>query len=214
MKKRLLAVGDSWTYGDELKDTNSAWPSQLADLLDYQVCNMGMSGASNTSILRRTLGELAVNDYDLVVIGWTSPGRIEWKDAKDSAYVMWPGQADAANVFMRKPWRLELLNYINQHHDSEYLYEMYLTHIISLQSYFQAHNIKYKMIDTECNNYYRTVGSNVNKKLEAKINQGDFIGWGNFGMRELVSNCARGPGNHPLEQGHEKIAQEIYQRLK
>jgi hypothetical protein len=80
MKKQLLTVGDSFTYGDELADLYQAWPYKLADSIDYEVHNMGLSGSSNNSILRRTLEELSANHYDLLVIGWTSPGRIEWKD--------------------------------------------------------------------------------------------------------------------------------------
>lgn len=213
MKKKLLAVGDSWTYGDELENPRQAWPFVLAELLDYEVNNLGISGVSNASMIRRTLGELAINYYDLVVIGWTSPGRFEWKDSSGDPYDVWPGQHDAANVFVRKPWRVELSNYINRHHDSEYLYEIYLTHVISLQSYFQAQNIRYKMIDTACYNHYRTVGTESYKKLEAKIDAEHFIGWNKFGMSELTSNCPRGPGKHTLEQGHKKIATEIHQRL-
>ncbi len=86
MKNQLLTIGDSFTHGDELSDVYQAWPYRLSDKLGYEVHNLGQSGCSNASILRRTLEELATNHYDLVIIGWTYPGRIEWKDDIGIAY--------------------------------------------------------------------------------------------------------------------------------
>lgn len=214
MKKQLLTVGDSFTYGDELSDRYQAWPYQLADQLGYEVHNQGLSGSSNASIVRRTLEELAVNDYDLVVIGWTSPGRIEWKDDVGIAYNMWPGHAAAADFFADQPWRLELLNYISQHHNSAYLYEQYLIQVIGLQCYLQLHQIDYRMIDIRHSDYYRRVGAEQHDRLEAKVNTKTFVGWGKFGMIELTKHCPLGPGKHPLEKGHRLIANEIYKSLK
>ena len=214
MKKKLLAVGDSFTWGDELEDRSQAWPSLVAGLLDYEVNNMGLNGASNTSILRITLEELAINHYDQVVIGWSSPGRTEWKDPGGKPYNVWPGLIPAPGVWATEPWRRNLIEYINRHHDSGYLYQMYLTYVISLQSYLQVHNINYRMIDVASTNYYRTAGGKQHDKLEAMIDTKYFIGWKNFGMYELAYDCPRGPGRHPLEQGHIKIATAIHQSLQ
>ena len=213
MKKQLLTVGDSFTYGDELSDRYQAWPYQLADQLGYEVHNMGLSGASNASILRRTLEELAVNPYDLVIVGWTSPGRIEWKDDIGIAYNMWPGYPGAVDFFAEQPWRLDLLSYISQHHNSAYLYQQYLIQVIALQSYCLSNNIDYRMIDVRYNDYYRGVGAEQHEHLAAKINADNFIGWGQFGMIEITAGCPHGPGKHPLEKGHNTIANKIYQGL-
>lgn len=209
MKKQLLTVGDSFTYGDELTDVYQAWPYRLADLLDYEVYNMGQSGSSNASILRRTLGELATNHYDLVIIGWTSPGRIEWKDDIGIAYNVWPGYPTTTQFFKDHPWRADLVNYINQHHNSSYLYEQYLIQVISLQSYCQANNIDYRMITVKHNDYYRKVGAEIHEQLALKIDAEKYIGLGKFGMVELIKDCAVGSHGHPLEKGHERIADEI-----
>ena len=214
MKKKLLAVGDSFTWGDELEDRSQAWPCLVAGLLDHEVHNMGLNGASNTSILRITLKELAINHYDLVIIGWTNPGRIEWKDQSDKPYNVWPGQIPAPGVWATEPWRRNLIEYINRHHDSGYLYQMYLTYVISLQSYLQVHNINYRMIDVTHDNYYRTAGGKQHNKLEAMIDTKYFIGWKNFGMHSLAYEYPRGPVGHPLEQGHIKIATAIRQSLQ
>ena len=214
MKKQLLTVGDSFTYGDELKDRYQAWPYRLADLLDYEVHNMGQSGCSNASILRRTLEELTVNHYDLVILGWTSPGRIEWKDDIGVAYDIWPGYPPTKQFFQDHPWRTDLLNYISQHHNSAYLYQQYLIQVISLQSYCKAQRINYRMIDVKHNDYYRKVGAEMHDQLAAQIDKEMFLGWGEFGMVELTKGCAYGPGRHPLAKGHERIADEIAKYIR
>ena len=213
MKKQLLTVGDSFTYGDELTDRYQAWPYRLADKLGYEVYNMGQSGCSNTSILRRALEELAINHYDLVIIGWTSPGRIEWKDDIGIAYDIWPGYPHTTKFFKDHPWRVDFLNFISQHHNSDYLYQQYLIQTILLQSFCQVNSIDYRMLDVQWHNYYRKVGSEMHDKLEEKIDTTKFIGWQKFGMRELVADLPNGPQNHPLEQGHERIANEIAKHI-
>lgn len=213
MKKQLLTVGDSFTYGDELTDRYQAWPYKLADSLGYEVHNMGQSGCSNASILRRTIEELVINHYDLVVIGWTSPGRIEWKDDIGVAYDVWPGKPPESLFFQDHPWRINLLNYISQHHNSAYLYQQYLIQAISLQSYCRSNNIAYRMIDVRYNDYYRKVGAQMHDSLAEQIDAKMFVGWGEFGMIELTKGCAMGPNKHPLNQGHERIANEIAKHI-
>lgn len=213
MKKKLLAVGDSFTYGDELSDRYQAWPYRLADLLGYEVYNMGQSGCSNASILRRTLEELAVNHYDLLIVGWTSPGRIEWKDDIGIAYDIWPGYSPNTKFFEDHPWRVDFLNFISQHHNSAYLYQQYLIQVIALQSYCKVNNIDYRMLNIRHNDYYRNVGRDQHEQLSKQIDIDKFIGWEEFGMVELTKNFPQGPGHHPLEKGHERIANEIYTRI-
>lgn len=213
MKKKLLTAGDSFTYGDELSDRYQAWPYRLADLLDYELYNIGQSGCSNASILRRTLEELAVDRYDLVVVGWTSPGRIEWKDDIGDAYNVWPGYPPDAKFFEDHPWRVDYLNFISRHHNSAYLYQQYLIQVIALQSYCNSKNIEYRMMNIRQKDYYRNVGKELHEQLSAQIDTDKFIGWEEFGMAELTKDLPRGPGHHPLEKGHERIANEIYTRI-
>lgn len=212
MKKQLLTVGDSFTYGAELSDVYQAWPYRLADSIDYEVHNLGLSGCSNDSIIRRTLEESAINQYDLVVVGWTLPGRVEWKDQVGLPYNVWPGAS--AQFVQDQPWRQTLLDFISQHHNAEYLYQRYLQQVVLLQSYCQIRNIKLLMIDVMYNNYYRSVGREQHDKMENQIDKTKFIGWGNLGMVELTKNYPKGQGNHPLDQGHSEIAKTIYEHIR
>lgn len=214
MNKRLLTVGDSFTYGDELTDPFQAWPYKLANRINYALNNMGVSGASNDSILRRTFEELSCNHYDLLVVGWTSPGRIEWKDQIGIPYSIWPGFPNNSHFTSDHPWRKTLIDFVSQHHNPEYLYQRYLIQVLSLQSYCDTRGIKLLMIDIMQNNYYRAVGQEQHKDLEDQINKKHFVGWGKFGMTELTDHLPAGPGGHPLDQGHEKIAQTIYEHTR
>jgi hypothetical protein len=213
MKKKLLTVGDSFTYGDELDDIYMAWPYRLASLLNYQVVNLGQSGCSNTSIFRRTISEIAnaPESYDLVVIGWTSPGRIELKDHVGVAYDIWPGFQVHGDFFTMHPWREELVTYLNKYHNVEYLFEQYVINVLSLQSYLKANNIPYVMLDITGKDYYKK-SSPPDTRLIQQIDKNNFIGWGwdGFGMTEMAKGCPRGPKGHPLAEGHQKIANQIY----
>jgi hypothetical protein len=214
MKKQLLTVGDSYTYGDELTDRYQAWPYKLADQLGYEVHNMGLSGSSNTSIVRRTLEELSSNHYDLIVVGWTNPGRIEWKDQVGIAYNIWPGYPTNGQLVNDQPWRASLIEFVSQHHSPEYLYQQYLIQVLLLQSYCQTCKIDLVMIDMMQNNYYRAVGYEQHDKLENQIDKTKFVGWRKFGMKELTKELPCGPGGHTLDQGHKKIAKTIYEHIR
>jgi len=214
MKKQLLTVGDSWTYGDELPDIYQAWPYRLADAIGHEVHNMGMSGSSNASMLRRTFEELASNHYDLVIVAWSSPGRIEWKDNVGVAYNVWPGFFEAKRFLLETPWRSLLVEYISQHHSPEYLYQQYLIQVLSLQAYCKVNNIELLMIDLKYRDYYRKVGQEQHDKLEKQIDCDTFIGFGKFGMVELTKGMPHAIGGHPLQQGHERIANEIAKHIR
>ena len=49
-RRRILAVGDSYTYGYGV-DASKSWPAQLADITGDEVLNMGVSGYQSEEIL-------------------------------------------------------------------------------------------------------------------------------------------------------------------
>ena len=213
--KQLLTVGDSFTNGDELEDRSLAWPMQLGNRLGYQVDNRGESGSSNTSILRRTINYLSQSQYDLVVIGWTSPGRIEWKDSVNEEWDLWPG-FQSTEFFKDTPWRQDLLNYINQYHSPEYLFEMYLIQVISLQSYCRVNNIPCVMINTQYQDYYYRAGMQMPHmgNLSAQVCKELFVDQGETAMSTIAENTPKGPGGHFLELGHQLVADSLYKHIE
>ena len=85
---KLLTVGDSFTFGDELADRNVAWPFLLGKQLGYEVTNLGKPGSGNTRMVRHAVEQ--INNYDLIIIAWSHFARTELAD-ENGFYDIWPG---------------------------------------------------------------------------------------------------------------------------
>ena len=211
---KLLTVGDSFTYGEELADRNVAWPYLLGKQLGYEVTNLGKPSKSNTYIVRQAIEH--AHEYDLIVIAWSHFARIEFAD-DHGLYELWPG--NRGNLFNNKlSYRKNLLEYINRHHSDQYLYSQYLINIILLQSYLKQNNKKYIMLDSfnECYDP-TTPREKMRLSMPQLVNQIDsiyYLGWPNETMMEWTYGCSKGPGGHPLEAGHQIIANKIYEHIR
>jgi hypothetical protein len=73
----ILVNGDSFTFGDGLSSDENPWPYLM---FGSECKNIGESGSSNSSIVRRSLEEIYLNQFDKLIIGWSSLGRIEISD--------------------------------------------------------------------------------------------------------------------------------------
>lgn len=102
--KRLIANGDSWTFGTEIIDPEiknkfrtaqlnklilvignrpyrlaNIWPTHLANHFNAESVNLGHQGDCNNAIAERTIDYIARHDLrgpdNFVVIGWTAPER-------------------------------------------------------------------------------------------------------------------------------------------
>lgn len=205
---KILAVGDSFTYGYELADRQQAWPFLLGNMIDADVTNLAVPGSGNTQIVRNIVEH--ATDYDLVVVGWSSPGRIEFADQLGT-YDVWPGWQGKNKV----PHRVEIAKQLTLAHNDEYLFRQFLINIILVQAYLTAHNIPCIMASTQgqSEHYYN------NCKLLAldllnKINYNDFIEWPENGMAEWTFGCTQGPEHHFLEDGHERVAEKFYEHYR
>ena len=211
---KLLAIGDSFTYGDELADHNLAWPYLLGKHLGYEVTNLGKPGKSNTYIVRQSIEH--AHEYDLIVIAWSHFARIEFAD-DHGLYELWPG--NRGNLFNNKlGYRKDLLEYINRHHSDQYLYSQYLINIILLQSYLKQINKKYIMLDSFNESYNKDLPKDKLRKLAKhlidKVDQINYLGWPNETMQEWTYGTSQGPYGHFLEQGHEIVANKIYEYIR
>ena len=65
------------------------------------------------------------------------------------------------------------------------------------------------MLDTFNNNIYRK-----DNEVSNQIDQTYYIGWPNETMMEWTYNTPQGPGGHFLEQGHEQVADKIYEYIR
>lgn len=212
---KILCAGDSFTYGEELADTNNAWPFLLGRLIrqnrnnQVSVFNIAEPAASNDRILRTVLDAIAIDPLiDTVIIGWTSLGRTEFADEVGS-YDVWPGYQ--GNLFLRDgcSWRKELSEYVSKYHSTEWYVRRFYQQVVLLQSYLKLNNIKYLMMDTICNEYYKkkTYGSEI---YFTQIDTKNYIDFRTAGMCEWTYGCALGSNGHFLEDGHQQVAERIY----
>jgi hypothetical protein len=205
---KILAVGDSFTYGYELQDINNAWPCVLARKLNATVTNLAKPGGGNTQIVRNIVEH--ADQFDLVVIGWTSPGRIEFSD-QIGTYDIWPGW----NGKHRIPHRVEIAKQLTIAHNDQYLFRQFLINVILVQSFLISKNIPCIMASTQGNSehYYSSCKQN-NIDLLNKIDYNTFIEWPENGMAEWTFGCEQGPEHHFLENGHERVAEKFYEHYR
>jgi lysophospholipase L1-like esterase len=202
---KLLAVGDSFTYGEELSDLNNAWPYLLGNKLGYTVNNLAKPGSGNIRMIRHAVEQ--INNYDLIIIAWSHFARTELAD-ENGFYDIWPGCSTLPHKEFSS-WRSEVINYYSKHHNDQYLYNQYLINIILIQQYLKFNNKKYIMLDTFGNNNYRK-----NNTVVDQIDPTYYIGWPTTTMMEWTHGCPKGPGDHFLEQGHEVVADKIYEHIR
>jgi lysophospholipase L1-like esterase len=205
---KLLTVGDSFTYGEELNNLTDSWPNILANRIQYKLTNLSKPGGGNSSMVRHCIEQ--INNYDMVIIAWSHYARIEFAD-EYGVYDIWPGCCGLAFSNQIK-YRKELINYIDKHHNDSYLYQQYLCNIILLQSYLKSNQKRYIMLDSFGNNQTSERKNYTN--LTEQIDKTYFVGWPSKSMMEWTYGCPQGPNGHFLEQGHQRVADKIYEHIR
>lgn len=204
---RLLTVGDSFTYGEELPDvidnitpSKLAWPQLLANRLGWEVTNLAKPASGNTRMIRTVVNE--INNHDVFVIAWSHWARIEFADDKGT-YDIWPG-CSPLPYRQHTPHREVAIDYITKHHSDQYLINQYLLNIKLLETFLKAHDKRYVML------------SAFGVPIETTETFTNYLGWPNENMQTWTWNadCAKGPRGHFLEQGHEIVADKIYEYIR
>lgn len=212
------AIGDSFTYGEELRDRNQAWPA----LLGYD--NYGLRGASNEYIFRKSV-ELAPQCTHMIV-SWSECTRYDlytnipvniasrYKNYTGPIQTN-PGWATAIN-----PWN---------EHNMSFFYDLYtkftdeqnqfiktLSYMVALQDVLAVNNVEYLYCSSFSNsNMFKKYTEIENIKLWIdRLNIKKFIGYPNEGFVEWTYGEDIGPGGHPLENGHIKIAEKLYDHIR
>jgi len=205
---RLLTVGDSFTYGDELLNRDSAWPNLLSKMIGFKLTNLAKPGSGNTNMVRQCVEQVA--NYDIVIISWSHYARMEFADAW-GVYDIWPGFQNIRFTDNIR-YRNELANYVNRYHSDSYLYHQYLINIILLQNYLKINQKKYIMLDSFGN--HQTTDRKINSDQIDQIDTTYFLGWPNESMMEWTYGCSKGPGGHFLEEGHQRVADKINEYIR
>lgn len=207
---RVLTVGDSFTYGDELVDIQQAWPYVLQNKLSCELTNLGKPSTGNTSMVRNVVEHIA--DYDLVIIAWSHYARIEFGD-EYGIYDTWPGHRGVMFTG-NMTYRAELIHYLTKHHNDNYLYRQYLINILLIQHFIQQHNKKYLMLDSFGNNFNDFRHDTQIAHLINQVDNRYYIGWLKDNMTDWTYTTSKGPNGHFLEEGHAKVAEKIYEYIR
>jgi hypothetical protein len=202
---RLLTVGDSFTYGEELADLTSAWPSLLANRLGYELTNLAKPGGGNTQMIRHVVEQ--ANNYDLVIIAWSHWARIEFAD-EYGVYDAWPGNE---GLFFKNKceFRSRLLEYITKHHDDDYFYKQQLINVILTQQYLKSLGKKYLMVTAFGDNSKVDAFAELNDQIDRDF----YIGWPLETLKGWTQNMPKGWNGHFIEEGHEWVANKIYEHV-
>ena len=213
---KILAIGCSFTFGSELPDdiggttvnnppSQLSFPSILGKIVNAQVTNLGLPGGSNSRTFRLAVNETLKEDYDLVICAWTDNSRADFRyqgrDLGTTSSSTW--------AFREFPW---IKNYYRYHHDDEHSWQVWLTQVITLQNYFKLKNQKYVFL---------SLGKPLFGKADIRflhlVKEVDpiyYLGWPNIGMTTWMGDCPKGPNGHPLELGHQRIAERINEHIR
>lgn len=200
-----VAIGDSFTYGEELADRELAWPA----LLSYT--NLGQKGASNEYIFRTAL-EMAPKVTNMI-IAWSDSGRYELYTNRamnvKERYVKHTGIIQVNPGWTRmNSWFRELYgNYSDEKHQLLRT----LSYMVALQDVLKVNMVDYYFCSTfgiqELFNRY--IDNSELQPLLTRLNTNRYIGFPYEGMVEWAYDTPQGPNGHPLELGHKRIADKI-----
>ena len=163
-----------------------AWPSLIVDTV-----NIAQAGASNDYILRTTVEYIEEHGADHVIIAWTSPHRIEISQKHLTATSQAKYGRIVDEVF--KDW------------DGFWAFNKFLVQVKLLASYLKGKNIPYVFVsafDIQTMASYSTIAPDT------------YLGWPYEGLVEWMGDCPKGPGGHPLELGHQRIAETINEHIR
>jgi lysophospholipase L1-like esterase len=207
----IYAIGDSFTYGDELESQEQAWPAVLSKLLCRPVTNKGRSATGNTRIVKRAI-DAVIDQAEMIVIGWTDCNRQEFADDM-GIYDLWAGRNFRA-VQKDNGHRIDQIKYMTAYDNPEYYYADWLRKIILVQSLCQVKNIPLIMcISCGTNDSHKQYHTKFPELINA-IDQTQFAHSMSDSVAEWTYGTPHGPNGHPLVTGHEIIANKIYEHIR
>ena len=204
----IFCFGDSFTYGHELSNPNKhAWPSVLGNLLRDTCENHSMSGATNSWISRTAVTKCLESRPDIAIVSWTTPNRYEFFKTANN---------NISSVCVNVDWASSN-NFAKQlytdWHDNDGKHLEWIHQILILQNFFKQQKIKYIFASV-----FDMPGKNQNNeqinKLTSYIDKANYIGYPNGNFLEWTRNTELGKGGHPLEQGHQLIAEKMYEYIR
>lgn len=213
----IYAIGDSFTYGDELPSQDLAWPALLAKRLNKQIINKGRPATGNNRMVKRALDAI-IEKSEMVIIGWSDCNRVEFGD-EIGIYDIWAGRNWRLAQSNDHTHRIQLIKYLTAYDFPQYYYANWLRQIILIQNMCKFHNIPCVMFIACGSHEHHKHFSNQFDNLVNFIDHSMFVTDMFTSVNEWVYNAPAGPAKlgpngHPLEQGHEIIADKIYEHIR
>jgi len=208
----IHAIGDSFTYGDELPSQNFAWPAVLSEKTSQQIFNLGKPATGNKRMVKRAI-DAVLENTKMIVIGWSDCNRQEFAD-DIGIYDIWAGRNYQAFQLQDPTHRINLIKYMTAYDTPEYYYADWLRQIILVQSLCKLHKIPCVMfIACGANVSHRRYHQKFPKLVDA-VDQSMFVDDMFTSVGEWTYGTPHGPNGHPLQQGHEIIAEKIYEHIR
>ena len=208
----IHAIGDSFTYGDELSSQDLAWPALLSSKINLPIINKGRPATGNTRMVKRAI-DAVIDGSEMIIIGWSDCHRQEFADDMGT-YDIWAGRNYRAFQLEDPTHRINLIKYMTAYDTPEYYYANYLRQIILVQSLCKGYNVQCVMfVACGSNNSHKQYHKKFEKLVNA-IDQSMFVDNMFTSVAEWTYKAPRGPNGHPLEQGHEIMANKIYEHIR
>jgi hypothetical protein len=168
------------------EESTVAWPSLIPDTV-----NIAASGASNDHIMSSTVYHIQTQPRpDYVIVAWSSPDRIDI----GSKHLTATSQARYGKT---------LVDEVFKDWNSNWARVKFLTQIDLLHGFLASKNIPHLFVST------------FDIQTWAQGILDDFyLGWPKEGIVEWMGDCPKGPGGHPLELGHQRIADKINEHIR
>ena len=206
----IYCIGDSFTYGEELTNREQAWPAVLGKKLNQPVTNWGKPATGNYRIVKRAMDAVFAG-ASMIVIGWSDPARQEFADDVGITD-LWAGR-DFRRMQTCNDHRINLIKYMTAYDVPRYYYVKWIRQIILIQAFCQVNSVPCMMFSAcnaeDWNRNYMFDHANLIDRLDSST----YAGWPLSGSTEWTFGTPHGPGGHPLEQGHEIIAEKIYEHI-
>lgn len=221
----VYANGDSWAWGSELGDESQdyrdahSYPGLIAKNLGVELYNNSKPGASNQRVFRTTIHDISKllleNRKPLVILTWTEVHRFELFETASKQWVSFSNPGSSTNESLTN----EIWGKYST--DASNLISL-ITKFIAIDSFFKHNNVPYIMV-TSCGITPESFGKNwltsgvpteeflMYKTLTERIN---YIG--QFTLSSYLRTFNRvkwGLNHHPLEGGHEIMADFIFLQI-
>jgi hypothetical protein len=209
---KLLTLGCSFTRGSELQTPEvSAWPSLLAKKLGGDVDNLAEFNGSNDMMFRKAMER--DQDYDLIIVTWTESHRMEiWLNDKiisqKRRHPIGPFSVNHNSVGDALEW---VKPFFANHYDEQYFLRKWLCQVVALQDHFKISNQRYLFLTAFGNEEPLQRYQGV---LKSKIDKKYWVGWPDQSIMSWTAGTPYGPYGHPLERGHEIVADRIYEYIR